>query len=186
MDTTTTHAPDAHARNNNKNKESIMKIKMILLRVIPRALLFWAVGCSPQPMPAEPVAESCYGENVIARTLWAEARSEGERGLRLVATVIHTRSQATGRTYEEVCVRKRQFSCWGTGYSDKRCVPPAKSISWHTCLKIQQEMLSGTFKPDARVAGVRHYYATSIKAPKWAHGKPSKRFGRHVFVSDVQ
>ena len=49
---------------------------------------------------------------IIAITILAEARGEGEAGMYAVAAVIAQRSFERKRTPSAVCLKKWQFSCW--------------------------------------------------------------------------
>jgi spore germination cell wall hydrolase CwlJ-like protein len=49
--------------------------------------------------------------NAIARTLWAEARSEGEFGIRLVASVIYNRADGNPAKMYGVVTKPKQFTC---------------------------------------------------------------------------
>lgn len=62
----------------------------------------------------DPVAAFSDRE-VLARTLWAEARSQGVLGMIAVANVIANRAAAPGwwgRNIRTVCLDPYQFSCW--------------------------------------------------------------------------
>ena len=53
--------------------------------------------------------------DIMSRTMWGEARSEGREGLQAVANVIMNRVKKGGwygATPKEVCLKKYQFSCW--------------------------------------------------------------------------
>lgn len=52
---------------------------------------------------------------ILARTLWAEARSQGVEGMVAVCNVIQNRAKAPGwwgRDVRSVCLAPSQFSCW--------------------------------------------------------------------------
>jgi len=51
----------------------------------------------------------------MAKTVWGEARGESVKGQIAVAWVIKNRADNPrwwGKTIEEVCLKKYQFSCW--------------------------------------------------------------------------
>lgn len=59
--------------------------------------------------------EDAVSIDVLARTLWGEARGEGEGGMYAVACVIQNRVRAPGwwgATWREVSQKPWQFSCW--------------------------------------------------------------------------
>ena len=49
---------------------------------------------------------------IIAITILAEARGEGQGGMYAVGAVIAQRAFERKRTPTEVCLKKWQFSCW--------------------------------------------------------------------------
>ena len=49
---------------------------------------------------------------IVAITILAEARGEGNKGMYAVAAVIAQRSFERKRTPEQVCLKPYQFSCW--------------------------------------------------------------------------
>ncbi len=51
-------------------------------------------------------------EEIIAITILAEARGEGEAGMYAVAAVIAQRANDKKVTPEQVCLKRKQFSCW--------------------------------------------------------------------------
>ena len=56
--------------------------------------------------------------DILARTIWGEARGEGSQGMQAVANVIQNRVKQGGwwgATFAEVCKKKSQFSCWNEG-----------------------------------------------------------------------
>ena len=116
---------------------------------------------------------------VIAITILAEARGEGQGGMYAVAAVIAQRAFERGRTPKEVCLKPYQFSCWN-GKSLKSLehllkVPQAK---YALALAKNIKLLSRDF-----VGYANHYHATWMKKkPYWAKGKkPVKVIGQHAF-----
>ena len=76
-------------------------------------------------MPERPVKMTEYDLQIFARTLFGEARGEGDEGLEAVACVILNRFRAnkwfTGYEMQngkkipnvaQTCLKKAQFSCW--------------------------------------------------------------------------
>ena len=51
-------------------------------------------------------------EKIIAITILAEARGEGDKGMYAVAAVIAQRSNERKLTPSQVCLQRLQFSCW--------------------------------------------------------------------------
>ena len=119
-------------------------------------------------------------DDVIAKTLYAEARGEGRRGLEYVASVIYNRGKGDAEKCVKACLKRKQFSCWN-GKSDIKVNRNSKA--WRICVELQEQIERGTFKP---LTKAKHYYANTIKTPKWAQGKQSVLIGNHYFVYDVK
>jgi len=119
--------------------------------------------------------------DILAKTLYHEARGEGEAGLRAVASVIHNRAMKRyGNVSGALCAseakRKLQFSCW----NGKRDLPKGKGNAWSLCVKIAAEMANGKFLP---THGHTHYYAYNKCNPKWASGIIGLIVGNHKFLT---
>ena len=116
---------------------------------------------------------------VIAITILAEARGEGQGGMYAVAAVIAQRAFERGRTPKEVCLKPYQFSCWNVkslkSLEHLLKVPQAK---YALALAKNIKLLSRDF-----VGYANHYHATWMKKkPYWAKGKkPVKVIGQHAF-----
>lgn len=59
-------------------------------------------------------------KEILAKTVYLEARGEGEQGWRAVAFVIMTRARLNksywgGNTVKGVCMKSGQFECWNPG-----------------------------------------------------------------------
>jgi len=52
--------------------------------------------------------------DILALTIYGEARGEPIEGQIAVASVIRNRAAAWHRTYREICLAPEQFSCWNT------------------------------------------------------------------------
>lgn len=57
--------------------------------------------------------------NVLAQTIWGEARQEGVKGMLAVGNVIKNRAEANSRLFGQgikgVALKPKQFSCWNKG-----------------------------------------------------------------------
>lgn len=126
--------------------------------------------------------------NILARTLFHEARGDGESGMRDVASVIYNRSQRSGRSMVNECLRKSQFCVW-TGSSDeskskivdesKRYTAPADRRAWDIALKIAQEMVAGSFTP---TINADHFHTPNV-SPSWSRNIPGQKRGSHLFYN---
>ncbi len=125
--------------------------------------------------------------DVIAKTIWGEARSEGERGMQAVANVIRNRwlkanrgsKRVTwwGTTWRGICQKQQngtyQFTCWSPR-DPNRAKMDAQRLNngdalFSKAVLIAQRCIAGDL-PDL-TNGADHYYATWIKKPYWAEGE---------------
>ena len=116
---------------------------------------------------------------IIAITILAEARGEGEAGMYAVAAVIAQRSFERKRTPSAVCLKKWQFSCWnGKRLKDLEHLLKVPQARYALALARNIKLLSRDY-----VGFANHYHATWMKKkPYWAKGqKPVKVIGKHAF-----
>lgn len=128
-----------------------------------------------QPCPADVVSES----HVVRNTLFAEARSEGRRGIEAVASVIQNRAERSGKSLEAVCLARRQFSCWNGGYYQPEPQNEQERQILAFCEGLESQMRAGKFKP---LGNWTHYYNGSLCSPSWAGDlEEVETIGRHTF-----
>ena len=115
---------------------------------------------------------------IIAITILAEARGEGQGGMYAVAAVIAQRAFERKRTPTEVCLKKWQFSCWnGKQLKDLEHLLKVPQGKYALALAKNIKLLSRDF-----VGFANHYHNNKIKLPYWAKGqKPVKTIGNHIF-----
>lgn len=143
-----------------------------------------------------PITEN--DRDVLARTLWGEARGEGLIGQVAVAWSIRNRVEMDlhndgkpdwwGEGYAGVCQKAWQFSCWNKNDPNFAYLSGAKQIPAREFAQARMaadQVIDGK-KPDP-TGGATHYYATTMpKAPAWAaKAKQTLRLGHHVFFRDV-
>ena len=132
--------------------------------------------------------------DVLARTLWGEARGEGLSGQIAVAWTIRNRVQDGkakswwGEGYAGVCQKPYQFSCWNKNDPNFAYLSGAKEIPFRELAQARiagDQVIAGKV-PDS-TGGATHYYATTMpKPPVWTVGaKWTFTLGRHVFFKDV-
>jgi hypothetical protein len=115
---------------------------------------------------------------IIAITILAEARGEGQGGMYAVGAVIAQRAFERKRTPTEVCLKKWQFSCWnGKQLKDLEHLLKVPQGKYAIALAKNIKLLSRDF-----VGYANHYHNNKIKLPYWAKGqKPVKTIGNHIF-----
>lgn len=130
-----------------------------------------------------------FAREVAARTLWMEARGEGDDGLRAVAHVLVNRLRAGrwGATLATVCLWAYQFSCWNTG--DQNRLAMAKLADddavLEKCRKIIDDAMTGASVDPT--LGATFYVATYLRPPNWTVGATlTATIGRHAFYSNVK
>ena len=126
----------------------------------------------------------------LVNTLYAEARSEPEEGIRAVMSVIYNRKKAKGypSTFCGVILQDKQFSAFN---SDKSlATKPLKPIreldkeAYRKVSSVAQEAIQGAFKP-VLDEDVLHYAHTKVKN-KW-----TRKFervivlGNHSFYKEI-
>lgn len=143
------------------------------------------------PVPAPGAAADGDVVSIVARTLWGEARGEGEAGLRAVASVIGNRLRRHHRGAADaaaVCLARNQFSCWNDGDPNLARMEAVRrspdAVYLLTC-RIARELLAGSLPDSTR--GATHYVASSLRQrPSWLHGKqPCAVIGAHEFYNDI-
>ena len=115
---------------------------------------------------------------IVAITILAEARGEGQGGMYAVGAVIAQRAFERKRTPTEVCLKKWQFSCWnGKQLKDLEHLLKIPQGKYAIALAKNIKLLSRDF-----VGYANHYHNNKIKLPYWAKGqKPVKTIGNHIF-----
>ncbi len=122
--------------------------------------------------------------DLLARTIWAEARSEGERGMQAVANVIKNRADKGGyfgRSIVDVATKDFQFSAWNIGDPNrsKLLAVTDENPEFRKALDIAKGVLKGTLSDITE--GADHYHTYNIN-PSWAASLTKiKQIGDHIF-----
>ena len=145
---------------------------------------------------ASPAADAGNDLDILARTLWGEARGEGLIGMEAVAHVVHNRVAAKswwGHDIVGVCHKAWQFSCWNVNDPNRtkllQLTTATASFSValaaaRSVMKLESEGRRATVDP---TDGATHYYAPRVMStPNWARGKtPCARIGGHEFFKGI-
>ena len=127
---------------------------------------------------------------IIARTLYGEARGEIPAGQIAVAWCIRNRAEIDlgndgkpdwwGEGIAGVCRKPFQFSSWNAADPMHPKLLAASSAQLKECLAACFAVLTGEAADPT--GGATHYYADTIPMPRWAIGKaPIAVFGAHRF-----
>lgn len=132
--------------------------------------------------------QSAADVDVLARTIWGEARGDGAAGMAAVAAVIMNRVRRGGwwgNSVRDVCLKPYQFSAWNTFDPNRLRMlnVDGNDQAFAVALEIARAAVSGSL-PDP-TGGATHYHAKSVN-PKWAAtGTQSAIIGGHVFYFGV-
>lgn len=124
--------------------------------------------------------------DVLARTLWGEARGEGIKGMEAVACVVFNRVRCGGwwgRSVIQVCQKPYQFSCWNKNDSNfmKLLAVDDRDRFFRSAQEVARRALAGLITDPT--GGATHYHADSIR-PRWVGvNKPSAIIGHHIFYN---
>lgn len=132
--------------------------------------------------------------DVLARTLWGEARGEGSTGMEAVASVILNRVEVAkrrghywwGNKIIQVCQKPYQFSCWNKQDPNfkKLIAVTADDMHFATAQRVARRALLGFIKDTT--GGATHYHSLAI-LPQWAKDqKPTARIGHHIFYRLIE
>jgi spore germination cell wall hydrolase CwlJ-like protein len=123
---------------------------------------------------------------VVALTIYAEARGEDWFGMEMVATVIYNRAGGKAEKMAAVCKAPKQFSCWN-GEGPISFVPIKDVQAWVEACELAGKLFSGTFTAiplfvDDTIIAADHFYNPSVCSPSWAEGKICATVGNHRFL----
>jgi spore germination cell wall hydrolase CwlJ-like protein len=122
--------------------------------------------------------------DVLARTIWGEARGEGSTGMQAVANVITNRVNGAawyGATFEGVCKKPYQFSCWNANDPNaSKCATVTENDRYFVQAKTLAEIaVAGNLRDIT--GGANHYHTKGVK-PSWADAsKITAEIGNHIF-----
>jgi len=131
--------------------------------------------------------------DVLARTIWGEARGEGREGMEAVASVIMNRVEESnggfatwrGGSVRDVCLKPFQFSAWNLGDSnrDKMINVTSSDVLFAEALDVAKLAVSGLL---ADPTGGANSYHTVQTTAFWADAdKISARVGNHIFYAGI-
>lgn len=123
---------------------------------------------------------------IMAKTIYGEARGETEEGKIAVACCIFNRFKSgkwfAGKTIAQTCQKPWQFSCWNKSDPNAQIIAKLPFSTYSSYFKI----ISKAKEKDI-TNGATHYYAPKVvKCPEWAKGKePCAEIGNHLFFKNI-
>lgn len=144
-----------------------------------------AVGSvTPTDAQGNPVDPST---DILARTIWGEARGEGAEGMQAVANVIMNRVARPGwwgSDVQSVCLASQQFSCWLPG--DPNLVRMVHVTNADPQFSLAQQIAEAAVTGNLSdvTGGATSYYNPSVVNPSWASSMTvTAQIGHHVFLA---
>ena len=124
--------------------------------------------------------------DILARTIYGEARGEKTIGKKAVACVNRYKAKKwfSGKTIAETCQKPWQFSCWNKNDPNRQKIMNATAVELGECLTIAEDFVNG--KEKDFLCGACHYHTINVK-PSWAEGKKADfMIGNHLFYIGVE
>ena len=136
------------------------------------------------------VMDKISGSNavdVLARTIYGEARGEGLSGMQAVANVVINRVKNPswwGSDVVSVCKKPYQFSCWNKTDPNflKITTVTKRDPVFVTALALAEKAVNGTLPYITN--GATHYHTTTMTPPAWSYELAMKNtIGSHIFYA---
>ena len=126
--------------------------------------------------------------DVLARTIYGEARGESELGKLAVAWVVVNRAKRARSSLAAACLKSIHFSCWNNARANdaNQLAMMTADLSdpvFARCVIAALQAAHG-LAPDP-TAGATHYHALGVR-PRWARGKSYETIGHHRFYRGVR
>lgn len=131
-------------------------------------------------------------QDILARTMWGEARGQGNAGMQAVASVVLNRLK-TGRygsTVSQVCQKPYQFSVWNKNDPNRTLILAVneENTEFRRAVSIASRAMRGTL-PD-NTGGADHYLNIPVTKrlrggtlPNWVDLKrKTAKIGAHTFL----
>lgn len=131
---------------------------------------------------------------ILALTAYGEARGEPIEGIVAVMSVIRNRvneGRFGGNTYQAVCLKPKQFSCWNEDDPNRKLLDRAvESLEQgilprvlELCMLLAEGITKGIIPDNTK--GSNHYLTRKLFNEgiiSWAKGSPKALVGNHVFL----
>ncbi len=126
-------------------------------------------------------AENLRNLNIIARTVYGEARDQKTTGRKAVAHVILNRAKHASHNIPRTIYKRKQFSCWNHRDPNRKILE-SQNINSRVFNKILIECLEAMDEKDT-TNGASHYHIHRI-SPYWkksSHLHRTTKIGAHIF-----
>ena len=127
--------------------------------------------------------------DLLARTMWGEARGEGTQGMLAVGNVIKNRADQQkwyGKSIVDVITKDFQFSAWNLNDPNREEMLNVKKeddADFRQALLSAKDIVTGN-APDI-TSGADHYHAKNIR-PNWINKmKITAIIGNHIFYRSL-
>jgi len=120
---------------------------------------------------------------IVAMTIWGEARGEGKAGMYAVACVISQRAINRDTTPAEICLQRKQFSCWQNQFSSNQTPVSTFERKLKTKEGVYAMLLAKNIKGlDRKFVKYADHYVTLKTQVYWMNGhRPVIVIGNHKF-----
>lgn len=118
-------------------------------------------------------------QDIVVTTLIFEAGGErDDHGMLAVYEVIQNRAHAQKKTEIQICLARKQFSCWNGVTDIKKKVERArKHPKWEEAVLVYLNGKGTNF-----TKGATFYHSNKIAPPKWAYqSRKLCEIGNHIF-----
>lgn len=168
----------------NKNKNLRLKEKFCHHAVVCHARYYFAgFRVVALLFIATLFSSIAIASDIPVKTIVLEAQGEGFDGMLAVAEVIRNRSIERKLTPEEVCLQRKQFSCWNnrstSNFETSSEIWQTASRAWETC----------NIDNTQTTEGANLYYNPKRvkREPSWIYSSKVhyiKKIGNHVFYKE--
>ena len=133
-------------------------------------------------------------KDILARTIYGEARGEPLKGQEAIASVVLNRLAISckkgkywwGNSIAEICLKPWQFSCWNKNDVNYKIITEisAENSAYKLAKRVAMRAISGLIE-DATY-GSTHYHNKKVR-PSWSIGKiPAAVIGSQFFYNDIE
>ena len=119
---------------------------------------------------------------IMAKTVWGEARGESTEGQIAVAWVIKNRAMNPkwwGRTIEEVCLKKYQFSCWLESDPNRAKMDKLTEEDLKEQIEVCQSVLDDEVSDPTQ--GANHYHVKGL-LPSWVRNEEDDSIKQPIVI----